>query len=169
MQTRMNDKKYGTVNLPPEECERMNRKEFEAMRVLTAAHSYAEYAGEDLQKRLEMIPDGKKRMQDALTGLRDLSGDLVGTMTLGQCKQLMNTMKDLEMRIVPCLTPRSTNVIIERDLMQGVVDIAMEKCRDCVEDGQSCRKCDLYKILEAITPMEEYSELRCPYAITEWL
>ena len=159
---------YGTVSLPPEQCERMNRKVFGAMRILCAAHSYAEYAAEDLGERLDMIPDGKDRMRKAVADLRAVTNDIVGTMNSNQCRQLLNTMQDLEMRLTPKYTPQSQNVVIERELQQKLIDIAMEKCRDCVEDGRSCRACALYQILEAMTPMEEYSELRCPYAVTEW-
>lgn len=157
------------VFLPEEQCERLKRSEFEAVRCLLGAVSYTAHARDDLQKRLECIPGGKQRMNMLLGGIRAIADDLIGTVPQGQCRQLRNTMSDMEMRMVPKATGGMTqNVILEKELARGLIDTAMEKCRDCVEDGESCRSCSLYKILLGITPMEEYSELRCPYAITEW-
>lgn len=156
------------VFLPEDQCERMVRREFEAMRCLLGAVSYAGHAGDDLQKRLEAIPYGKQRMKMLLGSIRAIADDLIGTMPRNQCRQLKNTMLDMEIRMVPKLTGQlSQNVIIERDIAKGLIDTAMEKCRDCVEDGESCKKCPLYKLLEGIMPMEDYSELRCPYSVTE--
>ena len=44
------------VWLREEDCERLNRGEFEAVRCLLGAVSYTAHARDDLQKRLECIP-----------------------------------------------------------------------------------------------------------------
>lgn len=157
------------IFLQDNECERLRRGEFEAVRCLLGAVSYTAHANDDLQKRLERIPHGKQRMAMLLGGMRAMADDLIGTVPVGQCRQLRNTMSDMEMRMVPKLTGMSQNIIMEKELARGLIDTAMEKCRGCVEDGQSCKGCALYQVLESITPLDEYDNgMLCPYSLTKW-
>ena len=107
-------------------------------------------------------------MADGLKKVNDVLEDLIGTMTVTQCRQVRNSQGDMVMKLQPRLSPNSTNVLWEKEIARGLIDVAREKCRDCVEDGKSCMQCPLYKLLEAISPMQEYSDLQCPYALSEW-
>ena len=157
------------VWLEEEDCIRLNRGEFEAVRCLLGAVNYAAHANDDLQKRLMIIPGGQQRMTDTLQDLRDITDDVIGTVPRGQCKQLRNTMRDMEIRMVPKMSPMSLNVILERDTAKALIDIAMERCHGCVEDGMNCRKCALYQVLESFLPLENYENgLLCPYSVAEW-
>jgi len=157
------------VWLEDDECQRMNRAEFEATRCLLGALSYVTHANDDLQKRMVMIPHGKQRMAMLLGSLRALTDDIIGTMTRGQCKQIHNTMEDMEMRMVPKLTSMSQNVILDKDLAKGLVDAAMMKCRGCVESPEDGQKCALYKLLESFLPLDTYEGgMLCPYSVSEW-
>ena len=155
--------------LPPDQCERLVRNEMQSVRMLLAALSTAAYAKEDLQKRLESVPDGNRRLRLALGGLKAVCDDVIGTISQSQCKQIYGTMKDFEMRLLPKLTPGSTNIIMTKEQGKELLDCARWKCHDCIEDGESCRACRLYKLLEATTPMEDYGDgLICPYSLAEW-
>lgn len=157
------------VWLDENDCERLNRGEFEAVRCLLGAVSYTAHARDDLRKRLECIPSGNARMAMALGGLKSIAEDLVGTMPRGQCRQIRNTMSDMEMRMVPKMSRMSTNVILEKDVAKALIDTAMEKCRGCVEDEKSCRECGLYKVLESFLPLDNYENgMLCPYSMSEW-
>ena len=157
------------VWLEEKDCERMNRREFEAVRCLLGAVSYAGHAKDDLQKRLESIPGGRQRMAMVVGGLKALADDIVGTMPVGQCKQVRNTMVDMEMRMVPKMTGMSQNVILEKDNAKALIDKAMERCHGCVEDQVSCRKCGLYTVLESFLPLDTYENgMLCPYSTSEW-
>ena len=137
--------------------------------MLLAALSTAAYAQEDLQKRLECVPYGNQRLKLAVGGLRAVCDDVIGTITRSQCKQIYGTMKDFEMRLLPKLTPGSTNIIMTKEQGKDLLDCARWKCHDCIEDGESCRKCQLYKLLEATTPMDDYGDgMICPYSLAEW-
>ena len=151
-----------------QDCERLTRREFETVRCLLGAVSYTAHARDDLQKRLECIPGGRQRMNMVLGGLKAIADDLIGTVPVGQCQQIRNTMQDFEMRFVPKLASMSQNVILEKELAQQLIDIAMEKCHGCVEDGESCRKCALYKVLEGMMPLDSYGGMLCPYSVSEW-
>ena len=151
-----------------DQCERLKRSEFEAVRCLLGAISYAAHAKDDLQDRLECIPSGKQRINMLVGSIRSIADALLDTVPIGQRRQLRNTMMDMEMRMVPKLTRMSTNVIFELDTAKSLIDIAMEKCKGCVEDGRSCRECALYKVLESTTPLDNYDSLNCPYARSEW-
>ena len=156
------------VWLSDEEAQRLNRGEYEAVRCLLGAVNYAAHANDDLQKRMMIIPGGQQRMADALQALRDLTDDVIGTVPSGQCRQLRNTMQDMEIRMVPKYASMCGNVILEKELARGLFDAAMEKCRGCVEDARECRKCGLYAILEGTLPLDNYDSLICPYSISEW-
>ena len=156
-------------SLPDGQCERLLRSELTAVRMLLASLSSAAYAKEDLQKRLECVPDGNRRYRMALGGLKAVCDDLIGTVTRQQAWQLYGTMKDFEMRLVPKLTPMSENILLTKQQGKDLIDCARWKCAGCVEDGESCRKCKLYKLLEATTPLEDYGDgLICPYSLAEW-
>lgn len=157
------------VWLEEEDCIRLNRGEFEAVRCLLGAVNYAAHANDDLQKRLMIIPGGQQRMTDTLQDLRDITDDVIGTVPRGQCRQLKNTMGDMEIRMTPKLAPMSRNIVLDKDIAKDLIDIAMERCRGCVEDERSCRKCALYRVLESFLPMEDYeNSLLCPYSRAEW-
>ena len=155
--------------LPDEDCERLKRSEMTAVRMLLAHLSSAKYAQEDLQDRLECIPHGRTRMRLAVAQLRAVCDDLIGTISKSQAKQIYGTMRDFDVRLVPKLTPMTTNVIMTKEECKDLIDCAREKCFGCVEDGESCRQCKLYKLLEATTPMEDYGDgLICPYSLAKW-
>lgn len=151
------------------DCERLNRSEFEALRCLLGAVSYTAHAKDDLDKRISCLPGGRQRMAMVLGGLKAIADDLVGTTPQGQCRQLRNTMNDMEMRMVPKLMPMSQNVILEKENAKALIDTAMDRCHGCVEDETSCRACGLYRVLESILPLDTYDNgLLCPYSTSEW-
>ena len=157
------------VWLDEKDCERMTKSQFEAMRCLLGAVSYAGHAKDDLKDRLGCIKYGKQRMAMAVGCLKALAEDLVGTMPQGQCRQIRNTMNDMEMRMVPKRMPMSRNVLLEADNAKALIDRAMEQCKGCVEDEVSCRKCGLYIALESILPLDSYENgMLCPYSMAEW-
>lgn len=156
-------------SLPDEDCERLNRIEMQSVRMMLAALSVAAYAEKDLKKRLECVPAGNKRMKMAVGSLRSVVNDLIGTISRAQAKQIYGVMKDFEMRLLPKATPGSTNVVMTKEEGMALIDCAKWKCHNCVEDGNSCRECKLYQLLEATTPMDDYGDgLVCPYALVEW-
>jgi len=151
------------------DCERLTRSEFEAMRCLIGAACYISNASADLQKRLQSIPGGKQRMAMAKGAVDAIANDIIGTMTVAQCRQMQNVMKDMEMRMVPKMTPMPTNVIMTAKDAKVLVDSAKTRCHMCTACGEDVRACDLYKTLEAIIPLEDYGDgYVCPYAMAEW-
>ncbi len=159
----------GRVWLDEADSIRLNRGEYEAVRCLLGAVNYAAHANDDLQKRLMIIPGGQQRMADALQDLRDIADDVIGTVPVGQCRQIRNTMTDMEIRMTPKLAPMSRNVVLEKDVAKALIDIAMERCHGCVEGPEDGRKCALYKVLESFLPLESYDNgMLCPYSVSEW-
>ena len=156
-------------SLPEEQCERLVRQELLAVRWIMAALDILVPAKKDIEKRLSIIPDGIERMDEVIRLMKELSDDIAGTINRNQCRHIWNTYKDFELRLVPKLSPGSTNLILEKEQGKILIDSARVKCNDCVEDENSCRKCDLYKILEATTPMDEYVGMICPYSLATWM
>lgn len=151
------------------DCERMTRTELNSLQMLLVAINFAAHGIEDLSKRLDCIPSGKQRMKMSLGGLKAVADDLVGTITRDQARKLKNTMDDMEVRITPRNMPETVNIMLDRDQAMALIDAAKVKCTNCAEDGENCRKCRLYQLLEAYTPLEDYgSGLTCPYALIDW-
>lgn len=149
--------------------ERLKKSEFEAMRYLLTAASNIAIALGSLGDRLECVPGGTRRMRMLVGACRAITMDILGTVPEKQMTQLQNTMRDFKIQLVPQVTHEPTqNVVIETGIAQGLVDIAQKQCTDCVEDDESCRKCELYMLLEGIIPLEDYRGMLCPYNMREW-
>lgn len=149
--------------------ERLNRGEYEAVRCLLGAVNYMAHARDGLKGREGAVTNGQARMTVLVEGVRAFTDELLDTVPTGQCKQLRNTMTDMEIRMVPKRMPMSQNVVLEKDHAKALVDIAMEKCHGCVEDEKSCLDCALYKVLVSFLPLENYENgMLCPYSLSEW-
>lgn len=146
------------------DCERMTRSEFMGVRALLGAVHYVATAEGDLKKRLDCLPSGKQRMAMLRGAVQALAEDLTGTMTRAQALQMARTMADMEMQMVPKLTPGSRNVIMRVEQIKTLVQCAKEKCNLCTAMDQDARRCELYKVLEAIVPLDDYGNgMTCPY------
>ena len=159
----------GKFELPDDECVRLTHNEMAAVLMILNAFSLLMGAEKTLNDRFEAVPDGLNRFRDVRDKAHDLLDDIIGTISDSQRKRIRGVMKDYEIRAVPKLTPESRNVIMEKDVLEDLVDSARDKCVGCVEDGNTCRKCRLYKFLEAYAPLgEPYKGWLCPYANAEW-
>ena len=156
--------------LPEEDCERLNSTEMRAVRWSLAAENSVSYAQRDLEKRLECIPEGKRRWRLMLGQLRALCNDLIGTIPVKQCKTIRNTMEDMELRMVPKGTKRDNRVVMDaKDLGYLVTLAKQERCTACVLTDAECRDCTLYKILESAVPLDDYGDGGiCPYNLLKW-
>lgn len=153
--------------LPDEQCERLNKQEMTALRWLIAAENSASHAKKDLEKRLECIPEGKRRFQMMHGQLLAIVNDLIGTTPAKQCKQVQNTMEDMKLSMIPKLTPDTDKVIMNAVDLAYIVFHAQKDealCMTCVRDDTECRSCEFYQILSAIAPRQDWgSSLMCPY------
>ncbi len=155
--------------LDEKDCERLTRSEFNALRCMLIVVAFCVDAKRDLWHRLECIPYGRERMNMTLGGIKALMDDIIGTITVAQAKQMQNTTQDMEVRITPKIMPVGQTVLLDLDTAKGLTDCAKEKCVGCTEDGNSCRKCKLYQIMEATTPLEDYGDgMLCPYNLATW-
>ena len=155
--------------LPDDQCERLTRGEMAACRNIMALTSDLYFARDDLKERLKCVPSGRERLNMICGGIDSLFRDILGTVTDRQRNQLRNQAKDLVMKAVPKLSANGRQVMIYVEDVRELVDCARERCKLCVMDGEECRKCRLYKWLEANIPLDDYGDnLVCPYAGQRW-
>lgn len=155
--------------LPNEQCERLTRPEMNAVRMMLILASSMAYAKEDLCKRVKSVPDGTERMDKLLDDCSALFEDILGTVSDKQRKQLRNSAKDYEIRLVPKSTPWRTTIAVQKDDVIAITDCARERCKYCTLDGKDAQECHLYKLLEAYIPLDDYGDdIICPYAYAEW-
>ena len=157
------------INWPEKDRERLTGSEFEGMENALGAIYFLACASDRMQKRLESVPHGKQRMALALGAVRSISEDLLGTVPEKQRNQIRHTLQDMAFRMVPKLTPLSKSVLIDYEILKGILNVAHEKCTACVEDNESCRQCPLYQHLEAVAPLKSYDTgMACPYSVADW-
>lgn len=148
--------------------QRFVNKEFTMLKRLTAFISELLYMKEDLDERMQIIPDGQKRLDNVLSEVSDLVKELIETGPDSQKKQLYNFIKDSRVELIPKLSPGSTNILMSKAQAKQLVDIAQEKCKSCVEDPRSAKNCVLYKVLEVTALPDTYNTLLCPYSRAKW-
>lgn len=156
-------------SLPENERERVTRTEMHTLQWLLNALSSLCYAEDDLKSRLECVPNGRQRLKLNIGQLRSLLRDLFGTIPERQRRQIQNSAQDMEVRLVPKMTPRKISLVLDEETAKELVNAAQAKCRyDCVPDLDGDRNCELCKILEAVIPLEKYESATCPYWHAEW-
>lgn len=152
--------------LPEADRERMTRNQLNGMIRMIYLISNAAHMEEDMGERLDCIPHGRRRVRMALGQLRSVLDDLKGTVTADQMKRLYNTCRDNEMRIVPKGTPDGKIIAFDREPAQYLIDAAQEsKCIGCTLDAKQCRNCEMYKIMVAYIPLDDYKGENCPYGM----
>ena len=156
--------------LPEDECVRMTRPEMISMNWLYAAENSCAYGRDDLAKRIAMIPNGKRRFNLMLGQLRSIVNDITGTMPEEQKKKVRNTMKDMELRLVPKMTRRDVSIVLSKDEAMTLFDYAkLHMCQTCIKDAEEGQKCELFKIMSANIPLDNYDKTYlCPYNLAEW-
>lgn len=155
--------------LPDEQCERLTRNEMSAVRMLLILSSEMNYAKEDLQKIMGIVPNGKARMNMLVGNCTSLFKDVLGAMSDKQRKVLKNSALDYDLKIVPKVSAGQTSIAVQKDDMTELVNCAREKCKLCALSGLEAKNCKLYRLLEAYIPLDDYgAEIICPYAYQEW-
>lgn len=152
-----------------EDAERLTRNEKTAVIAMAYAATILEDTRKDLKERLGMVRQGAERLEILSGDVDLLLTDIRETIPVKQRMGLQNIAKDFKMVLTPKATPEKTSVIMKCDEFRELVDFARAKCRECVEDDESCEKCGLYQLLTSILPMEDYHySMLCPYNLGEW-
>ena len=126
-------------------------------------------AKDDLRERLKMIDGGQELMDTIADGSLKLLTELRMTIPERQRRSLANTANDYEMRLVPKATPHSVCAIVQKEDFRALVDAAQAKCMDCMELNEDCGKCELFRLLQVVVPLEAYdTTILCPYNKAEW-
>ena len=101
----------------------------------------------------------------AVGGLKAVGDDIVGTIPAKQARQIQNTFSDNELQFRPKMSPDSKNMVVDREIMEELLQMTKSECNECAKDDEECRECPLYQILTAIAPLEDYGNgFLCPYS-----
>ena len=148
---------------------RLTRRGKMDMIVLAYAATLIDELRTTMKDRFDMV-DGSMEMMDELSEKIDkVLHDVRLTVPMEQRVHLQNTARDYEMRLTPKLTPGSTNVIMQKEEFRELVECARARCKECAFDNKECEKCELFKLLTVILPLEDYEDsYLCPYVLKEW-
>ena len=152
-----------------EDARDLTRNEKSSLTHLMNATSSLNEAKDDLAERLKMIDGGPELMDQLAAGSVKLLTEIRMTIPERQRNSLANTAQDYEMRLVPKFTPSTTNVIVPKEEFRNLVDAAQVKCVDCMEPNENKHRCELFKLLQVVLPLEAYdTTFLCPYNRAEW-
>lgn len=147
----------------------MNNDERSNMVFFTNAVSTLNEFSDRMQKRLGMVEDGQARAQELAEKSLKLLNDIRVTIPEKQRRNLYSMSIDLEMRMVPKLTPLKPLKVIPQDDFKELVDAAKVKCTECTLDENECEQCKLFKIFINVLPLSEYkASFLCPYNLATW-
>lgn len=124
---------------------------------------------DELKDRVSRI-DGGPELMDAMVGSSEkLLTEIRRTIPEDQRMSINNISKDMEMRMVPKMTPSKTTVLVQKEDFRQLVDSAQVKCRECTDDSEQCRACGLFKLLKVVVPLDNYDgTFLCPYNMAGW-
>ena len=147
----------------------ITRNEKIALMFLMNATSAIQDSVSDLAKRLEKIDGGEQMMKELAELSVKLLTEIRRTIPEDQRASLNNVSKDMEMRLVPKMTPSKTTVLVQKEDFRALVDAAQVKCRECADDSEQCKGCGLFKLLKVVVPLETYEgTFLCPYNMAGW-
>ena len=152
-----------------EDAVRITRTEKMGMIVLAYAATILDELRTEMAKRIAMIPDGQKRMDEISEKTDGILHELRLTVPEEQRMNLQNTAHEYEVRLTPKATPSKTCVVMGKEEFRTLVDAARAKCVECTMDDNECEACELYKLLTAVLPLDDYHNgMLCPYNCGEW-
>ena len=124
---------------------------------------------EELRDRVSRIDGGQELMDTMCEVSEKLLTEIRMTIPTSQRHNINNISKDMEMRMKPKQTPSETTVLMDKESFRTLVDAAQAKCRDCADTPEEGKKCELFKLLTVIVPLDRYDgTLLCPYNEIGW-
>ena len=124
---------------------------------------------DDLKDRVSRIDGGSELMDTMVDSAEKLLTEIRRTIPTDQRVSINNISKDMEMRMVPKMTPSKTTVLVQKEDFRQLVDAAQVKCRECTDDSEQCKVCGLFKLLKVVVPLERYDgTFLCPYNMAGW-
>ena len=151
------------------DAKELTRNEKMLITFLTNTVSALAETKDGLTERVSMIEGGQEKLNRLVEDSLDLLNEVRLTIPENQRRSLARTAKDYEIRLTPKFTPSTHNVVVEKEDFRKLVDSAQVRCRECVDDGEECRKCELYQLLTVVLPLDSYEgTMLCPYNMAEW-
>ena len=146
---------------------RFVRAEMDMMKRLAAFLSELLFLQDDM-KRLDDITDDRDRVKTIIDNTASLAKDLLDTAPDNQRRHFATTLNDYKIELVPKLKPGSQNVLLSKEQAKELVEFAQEKCKMCIEDSESAKKCPLAKLLETTALPDRYDSMLCPFSLAKW-
>ena len=151
------------------DAKELTRNEKMLITFLTNTVSALAETKDGLTDRVSMIEGGQEKLDRLVEDSLDLLNEVRLTIPENQRRSLARTAMDYEIRLTPKFTPSTHNVVVEKEDFRKLVDSAQVRCRECVDDSEECRKCDLFQLLTVVLPLDGYEgTMLCPYNMAEW-
>ena len=152
------------LSLPDEQCRRAVRSEMHAIQFMLTVLSAGANVSNDLADRLKEVPHGTWMWRCGMGLIKSVCNDIVGTIPVKQAKQIKGVCDNYEIRLVPKLASKDRSIILDAEMGRELISLAQEGCRICSKTAEEAEKCQLFNLLTAITPLDDYDRYGlCPY------
>ena len=147
---------------------RFVRSELDMTRRLASHLSDLLYAKEDMARRFDMVENGNERIEKLIDDTSSILSDILATAPNHQRLQFKNSLKDYRVELIPKLTPGSSNVLMTKQQVKDLINLAQEKCKTCLESAEQAKDCPLAKMMDVTALPDTYDSVLCPYSRAEW-
>ena len=147
---------------------RLVSSEFNQVKRFAAFLSELNYLRDGLSTHWEMVENGEERIQKCLDESLQLFDELLDTIPKNQIKTLKNATVDYAVAFIPKIGPAAQNVVIDKEYVKQLIDLAHEQCKFCVKDPNEAEECPIFKLSTGVVPPDTYESFLCPYSQAEW-
>lgn len=152
------------LSLPDDQCRRAVRNEMHAIQFMLTILSAGTNVSKDLSERLKDVPQGAQMWRCGMGLLKSVCNDVVGTLPIKQARQIKGVCDNYEIRLMPKLSSKDRTIVLSAETGRELISLAQEGCRMCSKTADEAEKCQLFNLLTAITPLDDYDRYGlCPY------
>lgn len=148
---------------------RLVNAEFLQVKRFASFLSELNYMKDELTSHWKLVENGEDRIQKCIDESLQLFDDLLDTIPENQIKALRNAIDDYRVAFVPKAQPSDQSVVISKEHIKALVDLAQDQCKFCVKTPEEAEHCPVFQQSVAVVPPSSYDSLICPYSQAEWL
>lgn len=147
---------------------RLVSSEFVQVKRFASFLSELNYLYDELKSHWSLVENGEERVKKLIDESLQLFEDLLDTVPKNQIKSLRNAVEDYRVAFVPKTMPASQSVVMDKEQIKSLIDLAQEQCKTCVKTPEEAECCPVFQQCVGVVPPSGYDSLICPYSRAEW-
>lgn len=148
---------------------RLVNSEFLELKRFASFVSELNFLYEELKTHWEMIDNGEERVKKCIDDSLQLFDELLETVPQNQVKSLKNAIEDYRVAFVPKTAPLNQRIVMDKEQIKDLVDLAQEQCKFCIKSSEEAESCPVFQHCVGVVPPTSYESITCPYSLAEWM